>query len=360
MLDPEQNSAFQDHYIDLPFDLSHVLFVTTANDASAIPGPLYDRMDVITLGSYTAEEKFHIASKYLVPKQLKKHGIKAAQLRFTPKALHAIIEDYTREAGVRTLERTIGTICRKVARRIVTEEDFKSYSVKPADLEDLLGPAKFAKDKEERRDEIGLVNGLAWTSVGGELLPIEVAVMNGTGKIQLTGSLGDVMKESATTAITCIRTRAEMLGISPDFYAKKDIHIHAPEGAVPKDGPSAGVTIVCALISALSGIPVRRDVAMTGELSLRGRVIAIGGLKEKTMAAYTCGIDTVLIPADNVKDLEKIDAEARAHLHFVPCKTVREVIEHALVLPAAKKRSAAKPRAVHESTAAKSAQPQSV
>lgn len=182
VLDPEQNSAFQDHYIDLPFDLSHVLFVTTANDASAIPGPLYDRMDVITLGSYTAEEKFHIASKYLVPKQLKKHGIKAAQLRFTPKALHAIIEDYTREAGVRTLERTIGTICRKVARRIVTEEDFKSYSVKPADLEDLLGPAKFAKDKEERRDEIGLVNGLAWTSVGGELLPIEVAVMNGTGQ----------------------------------------------------------------------------------------------------------------------------------------------------------------------------------
>lgn len=330
VLDPEQNSAFQDHYIDLPFDLSHVLFVTTANDASAIPGPLYDRMDVITLGSYTAEEKFHIASKYLVPKQLKKHGIKAAQLRFTPKALHAIIEDYTREAGVRTLERTIGTICRKVARRIVTEEDFKSYSVKPADLEDLLGPAKFAKDKEERRDEIGLVNGLAWTSVGGELLPIEVAVMNGTGKIQLTGSLGDVMKESATTAITCIRTRAETLGISPDFYAKKDIHIHAPEGAVPKDGPSAGIAMATAVTSALCEEPIAHDIAMTGEITLQGRVLPIGGLREKSMAAYKNGMKTVIIPHGNIADLAEVDQVVKDNVRFVPVRRIDEVLPIAM------------------------------
>ena len=330
VLDPEQNSAFQDHYIDLPFDLSHVLFVTTANDASAIPGPLYDRMDVITLGSYTAEEKFHIASKYLVPKQLKKHGIKAAQLRFTPKALHAIIEDYTREAGVRTLERTIGTICRKVARRIVTEEDFKSYSVKPADLEELLGPAKFAKDKEERRDEIGLVNGLAWTSVGGELLPIEVAVMNGTGKIQLTGSLGDVMKESATTAITCIRTRAETLGISPDFYAKKDIHIHAPEGAVPKDGPSAGIAMATAVTSALCEEPIAHDIAMTGEVTLQGRVLPIGGLREKSMAAYKNGMKTVIIPHGNIADLAEVDQVVKDNVRFVPVRRIDEVLPIAM------------------------------
>lgn len=330
VLDPEQNSAFQDHYIDLPFDLSHVLFVTTANDASAIPGPLYDRMDVITLGSYTAEEKFHIASKYLVPKQLKKHGIKAAQLRFTPKALHAIIEDYTREAGVRTLERTIGTICRKVARRIVTEEDFKSYSVKPADLEGLLGPAKFAKDKEERRDEIGLVNGLAWTSVGGELLPIEVAVMNGTGKIQLTGSLGDVMKESATTAITCIRTRAETLGISPDFYAKKDIHIHAPEGAVPKDGPSAGIAMATAVTSALCEEPIAHDIAMTGEITLQGRVLPIGGLREKSMAAYKNGMKTVIIPHGNIADLAEVDQVVKDNVRFVPVRRIDEVLPIAM------------------------------
>lgn len=330
VLDPEQNSAFQDHYIDLPFDLSHVLFVTTANDVSAIPGPLYDRMDVITLGSYTAEEKFHIASKYLVPKQLKKHGIKAAQLRFTPKALHAIIEDYTREAGVRTLERTIGTICRKVARRIVTEEDFRSYSVKPADLEDLLGPAKFAKDKEERRDEIGLVNGLAWTSVGGELLPIEVAVMNGTGKIQLTGSLGDVMKESATTAITCIRTRAETLGISPDFYAKKDIHIHAPEGAVPKDGPSAGIAMATAVTSALCEEPIAHDIAMTGEITLQGRVLPIGGLREKSMAAYKNGMKTVIIPHGNIADLAEVDQVVKDNVRFVPVRRIDEVLPIAM------------------------------
>jgi len=330
VLDPEQNSAFHDHYIDLPFDLSRVLFITTANDASAIPGPLYDRMDVITLGSYTHDEKFHIATKYLIPKQLKKHGITAKQLRFNPTALHAIIEGYTREAGVRTLERTIGSICRKVARKIVTEEDFKSYSVKTANLEELLGPKKFTKEDGDKRDEVGLVNGLAWTSVGGELLPIEVAVMDGTGKIQLTGSLGDVMKESASAAITCIRSRAAQLGIDPDFYQKKDIHIHAPEGAVPKDGPSAGIAMATAITSALTGKPVLHSIAMTGEITLQGRVLAIGGLREKSMAAYRNGVKTVLIPHTNVPDLAEVDAVVKANVTFIPVRKIDEVLPVAI------------------------------
>ncbi len=330
VLDPEQNSAFQDHYIDLPFDLSHVLFITTANDASAIPGPLYDRMDVITLGSYTHDEKFHIASKYLIPKQLKKHGIKAAQLKFTPNALHAIIENYTREAGVRTLERTIGSICRKIAKRIVSEEEFKSYSVKISNLEELLGPKKFTKDNADKQDEIGLVNGLAWTSVGGEMLPIEVAVMEGTGKIQLTGSLGDVMKESASAALTCIRTRADRLGIESDFYTKKDIHIHAPEGAVPKDGPSAGIAMATAITSALCKAPILHSVAMTGEITLQGRVLPIGGLREKSMAAYRSGIKTVIIPQQNVPDLAEVDQVVKDHVQFVPVRRIDEVLPLAI------------------------------
>ena len=330
VLDPEQNSAFQDHYIDLPFDLSHVLFVTTANDASAIPGPLYDRMDVITLGSYTHDEKFHIASKYLIPKQLKKHGIKAAQLKFTPNALHAIIENYTREAGVRTLERTIGSICRKIAKRIVSEEEFKTYSVKISNLEELLGPKKFTKDNTDKQDEIGLVNGLAWTSVGGEMLPIEVAVMEGTGKIQLTGSLGDVMKESASAALTCIRTRADRLGIESDFYTKKDIHIHAPEGAVPKDGPSAGIAMATAITSALCKAPILHSVAMTGEITLQGRVLPIGGLREKSMAAYRSGIKTVIIPQQNVPDLAEVDQVVKDHVQFVPVRRIDEVLPLAI------------------------------
>ena len=330
VLDPEQNSAFQDHYIDLPFDLSHVLFVTTANDASAIPGPLYDRMDVITLGSYTHDEKFHIASKYLIPKQLKKHGIKAAQLKFTPNALHAIIENYTREAGVRTLERTIGSICRKIAKHIVSEEEFKTYSVKISNLEELLGPKKFTKDNADKQDEIGLVNGLAWTSVGGEMLPIEVAVMEGTGKIQLTGSLGDVMKESASAALTCIRTRADRLGIESDFYTKKDIHIHAPEGAVPKDGPSAGIAMATAITSALCKAPILHSVAMTGEITLQGRVLPIGGLREKSMAAYRSGIKTVIIPQQNVPDLAEVDQVVKDHVQFVPVRRIDEVLPLAI------------------------------
>ena len=329
VLDPEQNKTFKDNYLDIPFDLSNVLFITTANDASHIPGPLYDRMDVIELPSYTRVEKFNIARRHLLPKQLKNNGLES-RVTMAPAALYEIIDGYTREAGVRTLERTIGTICRKVARRIVTEEDFKSYSVKPADLEDLLGPAKFAKDKEERRDEIGLVNGLAWTSVGGELLPIEVAVMNGTGKIQLTGSLGDVMKESATTAITCIRTRAETLGISPDFYAKKDIHIHAPEGAVPKDGPSAGIAMATAVTSALCEEPIAHDIAMTGEITLQGRVLPIGGLREKSMAAYKNGMKTVIIPHGNIADLAEVDQVVKDNVRFVPVRRIDEVLPIAM------------------------------
>ena len=331
VLDPEQNAEFTDHYIDMPFDLSNVLFITTANDSSRIPGPLYDRMDLIELGSYTLEEKMKIATRHLIRKQLKKHGIEPSQLKFSKTAVKELIEGYTREAGVRTLERTIGAICRKVAKMIVLDPEFTCYTVKPDNLESLLGPRKFTKDQLSGEDTIGLVNGLAWTSGGGELLPIEVAVMEGTGKIQLTGSLGDVMKESAGAAITCIRTRAGALGISPKFYEKCDIHIHAPEGAVPKDGPSAGIAMATAITSALCGIPVRHDVAMTGEITLQGRVLPIGGLKEKSMAAFKNGMKTVLIPADNVPDLAEVDEVVKKHVQFIPVKRVDTVLETALL-----------------------------
>ncbi len=330
VLDPEQNAEFCDHYIDMPFDLSNVLFITTANDASRIPGPLYDRMDIIELGSYTLEEKLNIAMRHLIRKQLKKHGLQASQLKFSKPAVRELIEGYTREAGVRSLERLLASICRKVAKMAVFQEDFTSYTVKPENLEELLGPRKFLRDELVGEDTIGLVNGLAWTSVGGELLPIEAAVMEGTGKIQLTGSLGDVMKESANAAITCIRTRANALGISPKFYEKCDIHIHAPEGAVPKDGPSAGTAMATAITSALCGIPVRRDVAMTGEITLQGRVLPIGGLKEKAMAAYKNGVKTVLIPADNVPDLAEVDEVVKKHVKFIPVKRIDTVLENAL------------------------------
>lgn len=330
VLDSEQNSAFYDHYIDMPFDLSEVLFLTTANDYSAIPAPLLDRMDVITLGSYTHEEKYQIASRHLIPKQLKKNGISPKNLKITPNALHTLIDGYTREAGVRTLERQIASVCRKCAKRIVEDPEIK-ISVTSRMLEDLLGPQRFKKEKLQQKDEIGLVNGLAWTSVGGELLPIEAAVLQGTGKIELTGSLGDVMKESAQTAISCIRARAEKLGISPDFYKKYDIHIHAPEGAVPKDGPSAGTAMATAITSALCEIPIRRDVAMTGEITLLGRVLPIGGLKEKTMAAYRSGIKTVLIPKENMPDLYEVEDVVKQHVEFVPVERIEQVLNAALV-----------------------------
>lgn len=335
VLDSEQNSAFHDHYLDMPFDLSQVLFLTTANDASTIPGPLYDRMDVIELPSYTHEEKYHIAVKHLIPKQIKKHGLDSKTVKITPAAVHEIIDGYTREAGVRTLERTIASLCRKAAKEVVsyTGEEPLKLSITPTKLEGYLGPKRFKKDVLAKTDEVGLVNGLAWTSVGGEMLPIEVAVMDGTGKIELTGSLGDVMKESARTAISCIRCRADVLGISPDFYQKKDIHIHCPEGAIPKDGPSAGVAMATAITSALTGIPVDHTVAMTGEITLRGRVLPIGGLREKTMAAYRSGIQTVLFPADNEPDLAEVDEAVKKSVTFKPMHRVEQVLEAALVQP---------------------------
>ena len=331
ILDPEQNKAFYDHYIDLPFDLSDVLFMTTANDASQIPGPLFDRMEVIELGSYTHEEKFHIARDHLIPKQLELNGIKKSQLRINPTALDKIIDEYTKEAGVRNLERTISTICRKTAIKILDSDEFTKETVTVKNLADILGPAKFLGHDNVSTDEIGLVNGLAWTSVGGELLPIEVAVMPGTGKIQLTGSLGDVMKESASAAITCVRTMADKYDIDSSFYSKYDIHIHAPEGAIPKDGPSAGVAMATAVFSALKGRPIRHDVAMTGEITLQGRVLAIGGLKEKSMAAYKNGIKTVLIPQDNVPDLSEIDKVVLDNVKFIPMSKVNTAWENAVL-----------------------------
>lgn len=329
VLDAEQNSAFVDNYLEVPIDLSEVLFITTANDTSTIPAPLLDRMEVIELSSYTREEKFNIAKKHLVPKQLKKNGESGKTLKITDKALYSIIDGYTREAGVRKLERRIGEICRKTAKRLVSGE--KEVKVTDANIEEFLGVKKYKPENLSAHDEVGLVNGLAWTSVGGTMLPLEVLVLEGTGKTEFTGQLGDVMKESAKIAVSLTRSLAEKYGIDPNFYKDKDIHVHAPEGAVPKDGPSAGVTLTTALVSALSGTPVRRDVAMTGEITLRGKVLPIGGLKEKSMAAYRAGIKTVCIPIDNVPDLEEIDEKVKEHIRFVPAENIATVLETALV-----------------------------
>ena len=329
VLDTEQNNAFRDHFIDLPFDLSEVMFVTTANDASAIPAPLYDRMDVIHLSSYTAEEKKRIARRHLLKKQLKKHGLTAKQLKLSDSGLSRIIECYTSEAGVRTLERQLAALCRKTAAALVEGKE-TSISVTAANLETYLGPEKYKPDHKNHRDEVGVVNGLAWTAVGGATMPIEVAVLEGTGKIELTGNLGDVMKESAKTAISYVRSRADDWHIDGDFYKNKDIHIHVPEGAVPKDGPSAGVTMATAIVSALTGIPVKGDVAMTGEISLRGRVMPIGGLREKAMAAYTHRLTTVIIPEENNADLSEVDAAVKENTRFITARNLDTVIGNAL------------------------------
>lgn len=331
VLDSEQNSAFADHYVEIPVDLSEVLFITTANNLDTIPAPLLDRMEVIELSSYTREEKFNIARKHLIPKQLKKNGESSRTLKITDSAIYSIIDFYTREAGVRKLERRISQLCRKSAKLIVTGQ--KSVSVTDKNIEQFLGVKKYLPEKLSARDEVGLVNGLAWTSVGGTMLPLEVLVLDGTGKTEFTGSLGEVMKESAKIAVSLTRSLADKYGIDKEFYKNKDIHIHAPEGAVPKDGPSAGVTLTTALVSALSGTPVRRDVAMTGEITLRGKVLAIGGLKEKTMAAYRAGITTVCIPKDNVPDLEEIDEKVKENIKFVPAEDISTVLETALVMP---------------------------
>lgn len=331
VLDAEQNHSYRDHYLEIPFDLSDVLFITTANTLTTIPRPLLDRMEIIELGSYTDEEKRMIAKNHLIPKQLKQHGLRKQQLRITDDAIREIITCYTQESGVRNLERSIGEICRKAAMQLVSQEDAKRIQVTATNLETFLGVRKFLPDRLPCNDQVGLVTGLAWTSVGGETLEVEVNVMDGSGKLELTGNLGDVMKESAQAALSYIRANALTLGVAPDFYKTKDIHVHFPEGAVPKDGPSAGVTVCTAIVSALTGAKVRRDVAMTGEISLRGRVMRIGGLKEKTMAALRHGIRTVIIPKDNERDLEEIDQMVRRQLNFISAQTVDAVLEAALI-----------------------------
>ena len=333
VLDSAQNSSFRDHYIEVPFDLSHCMFITTANTTDTIPRALLDRMEVIELGSYTDEEKLQIAKRHLLPKQLKKHGMKRTQVRVSDDAIREIIACYTRESGVRSLERQIAALCRKCAMRFVSDEPPKRISITGGNLEDFLGVRKFLPEANVTTDQVGLVTGLAWTAVGGTTLEVEVNVVDGTGKLELTGNLGDVMKESAFAAMSYIRSRAKELGLAPDFYKTNDIHVHFPEGAVPKDGPSAGITICTAIVSALTNRPVRRDVAMTGEISIRGRVLAIGGLKEKTMAALRHGVRTVIIPAENEKDLEEIDQTVRQALQFITVSTADRVLEAAL-LPA--------------------------
>ena len=342
-LDPEQNSTFNDHFIDIPFDLSHVLFITTANDLGSIPGPLRDRMDVIELPSYTRVEKYNIARKHLLPKQLKACGL-TGKVTLSQSALYGIIDGYTREAGVRNLERTITSVLRKCARKIAAGE-VESVSVTGTMLEQLLGPRFVKPDFLNRTNAVGIANGLAWTSVGGETLPIEVQVMdNGSGKITVTGSLGDVMKESAQLAVTWVRVHAAEYGIDPEKLKKCDLHIHAPEGAVPKDGPSAGVTLTTALVSCLSGIPVRGDVAMTGEITLHGNVLPIGGLREKSMAAYREGMKTVLIPKDNEPDLYDVDDEVKKNLTFLPMQSLTQVLNAALLKPQNAKKTKAPSR----------------
>ena len=333
VLDAEQNHAYRDHYIEIPFDLSEVMFITTANTLDTVPRPLLDRMEVIELGSYSDEEKLMIAKNHLIPKQMKKHGLKKSQLKITDDAVREIITCYTRESGVRNLERQLGDICRKADMQILEQQTPKKLTVTGANLEAYLGVRKYLPDRLPSSDQVGLVTGLAWTSVGGETLEVEVNVMDGSGKLELTGNLGDVMKESAHAALSYIRAHTGQLGIAADFYKTKDIHVHFPEGAVPKDGPSAGVTVCTAIVSALTGYSVRRDIAMTGEISLRGRVMRIGGLKEKTMAALRHGIRTVIIPQDNERDLEEIDQTVRKQLNFITAASVETVLDAALNRP---------------------------
>lgn len=329
VLDAEQNSTFRDHYLELPFDLSDVMFITTANTTDTIPRPLLDRMEVIELPSYTDKEKAQIAKRHLLPRELKRHGLSRAQLKISDRGIEELIAGYTKESGVRLLERKLAALCRKCAAQIVSK-GVKQISITEENLQDFLGPRRYQKEDSSQEPVVGVVNGLAWTSVGGEILEVEVNVVPGTGKVALTGNLGDVMKESAKAALSYIRSRALQLGIDPEFHSTKDIHVHFPEGAVPKDGPSAGIAIATAIVSALTGTPVRRDVAMTGEITLRGRVLAIGGLREKTMGALRGGMTTVIIPADNGKDLEDIDQTVRNALSFVPVTQLDEVLAHAL------------------------------
>jgi ATP-dependent Lon protease len=342
VLDPEQNHNFGDHYLEIEYDLSKVMFVLTANSVSNIPRPLLDRMEVITISGYTEIEKFNIVKKYLLPKQMEQHGLKAGDISVEDEAIRGTIRFYSREAGVRNVERLIATICRKVAKKLVDNRAASAkakkadktgvINVRMDDLEELLGPPRYLQNKLEDNNEVGLVNGLAYTEMGGEMLQIEVSTVPGKGAVKITGKLGDVMQESASTAMSYVRSRAEGLGLSPDFYQNVDIHLHVPEGAVPKDGPSAGITMTVAITSALTKIPVKRDVAMTGEVTLRGRVLPIGGLKEKLIAAKTSGIKTVIIPKDNVPDLKKIPSEIKEGMQIIPVDHVDQVLRIALAL----------------------------
>ncbi len=335
VLDGEQNKTFRDHFIELPVDLSDCMFIATANTLDTIPRPLLDRMEIIELHTYTPSEKLAIAKNHLLPKQLKRHGLNKRMLKINDDAIREIIAGYTRESGVRTLEREIGSVCRKSAKTIV-ESGVKSVSVGKENIESILGPRKFIDDAVNSLDLVGVTNGLAYTEVGGDMLKVEVLAVDGAGKIELTGTLGDVMKESARIAVTYIRAHADEFGIDKNFYKTKDIHIHVPEGAVPKDGPSAGVTMTTSLVSALSGIKVRHDIAMTGEITLTGRVLAIGGLREKSTAAYTMGIRTLLIPKDNMRDIAELDEVVRNEVQFIPCETLDDVLKNALIMPAEK------------------------
>ena len=331
VLDPEQNRYFRDHFIEMPFDLSDCLFIATANTLETVPRPLIDRMEIIELPTYTRTEKCEIAKNHLIPKQLTRHGLNRRTVRITDAAIGEIIDHYTREAGVRNLERAIAAVARKCAKQLVEDPELHRITVDAEDVHTYLGARKRMPETVEAEDQVGLVNGLAWTETGGDMLQVEVAILDGTGKLELTGQLGDVMKESAKAALTYVRAIAVAYGISTDFYQKKDIHIHVPEGAIPKDGPSAGVTMMTALLSALSGIPVRHDVAMTGEITLRGRVLPIGGLKEKALAACAAGVHTVLIPEANRGDMEELDASLRQALNFVLCRNAGDVLQGALV-----------------------------
>ncbi len=328
VLDPEQNSTFVDHYIEIPYDLSKTVFIATANTLDGIPAPLLDRMEVIEVSSYTREEKFNIAKKHLVNKQIMRHGLNKNQIKFTDSVIYSLIDFYTREAGVRKLERSIASLCRKSAK-LIAEGTAEKVTLKNTDVVKMLGRHKYRPEVILENDEVGIINGLAWTSVGGEIMQLEVSVMDGTGKLELTGSLGEVMKESAKTAISYVRANAQKYGIDSEFYKNKDIHIHATEAAVPKDGPSAGVTMVTAIISALTNTPIKRDIAMTGEVTLRGRTLAIGGLKEKSMAAYRGGVKTVFIPKDNLTDLEDVDKTVLDNVKFIPVSNVEQILKFA-------------------------------
>ena len=332
VLDAEQNFAFRDHYMELPFDLSKVMFITTANSMDTIPGPLLDRLEIIEVSSYTEEEKLRIARKHLLPKQIKQHGLKAGSVRMNDKLLKAVIEGYTREAGVRELERVLAKVVRKAVVEML-DEGAEIVAVTPQKLRQYLGAPRYSREQPEKTASVGMVNGLAYTSVGGEMLTVECLAMPGTGALQLTGKLGDVMQESAKAALSWARAHSEPWGLEADYFKKHDLHIHVPEGAVPKDGPSAGVTLTTALVSVLTGVPVRQDIAMTGEITLRGKGLPIGGLKEKLMAAYRAGITEVLIPEENVKDLEEVAPVVKEQVHITPVRDVTQVLERALTAP---------------------------